>query len=224
VRPDGRLEGADRLSQVLHGTRNHPALHNPATFNVDYPGPGKFIVEVAGVSGHGGAKIRIDLDGRPVLSKDFVDDDQGQETLNKYDGPYAIDVPPGKHTIRVVNDGPDWLFVGYRLTDYRRRSDPGIQVYGLMAESASAGQPAALVWVKNERNNWYYHNQGEELRPIPPSRLTIAGLPDGEYEIQWWDTYQGTITRRAAARSEGGKLVLEPGELLNDVACQVIRR
>lgn len=224
VHPDGRLEPAERLSHVLHGLRNHPTLHNPATFHVDYSKPGKFIIEVSGVSGHGGAKLQVYLDDRQVLSEDFVDDDQSQETLTKYNGPYAIDVPQGKHTVRVVNDGRDWLFVAYTLTDYRRRNDPGIQVYGLVAEKATAGQPAALVWVKNERYNWYFHNQGEELRPVPPSRFTLAGLPDGQYEVQWWDTYQGKVTRREQAQSQGGRLVLQPGELLKDVACKVVRQ
>ena len=43
VRRDGVVEGAERLAKVLHGVRNHPTLHNPATFHVDYAQPGRFI-------------------------------------------------------------------------------------------------------------------------------------------------------------------------------------
>lgn len=223
VHTDGRVEGGDRLSRVLHGQRNHRRLHNPATFQVDYAEAGKFIVEVNGVSGHGGAKLKVYLNGELRIDKVLADNDTSTKTLTQYDGDYPLDVPAGRHEIRVVNDGNDWLFVGYRLPDYRRRTDPGLKAWGLVADSAAAGEPAALVWIKNERYTWYNHNQGETLRAVPATRATLSGLTDGSYEIRWWDTYAGRIIRRENAVAQKGKLVLQVEELLKDVACQVVR-
>ena len=224
ARRDGIVEGGERLAKVLHGVRNHPTLHNPATFHVDYAEPGRFIVSVGGVSGHGGAKLKIYLDGRLEVDEDLADHDASTTTLTQYNGQYAVEMRPGKHEVRVVNDGNDWLYLGYRLTNYRRRSEPAIHVYGLVAEQASSGQPAALVWIKNERYTWYNFNQGEPLGTIPPTRATLDGVPDGDYEIEWWDTYHGNITRRDNANARGRKLVLPIQELTKDVACRVMRK
>jgi hypothetical protein len=225
VHHDGRVEPADRLARVLHGLRNHKDKHNPATFEVDYTNDGKFIVVVTGVSGHGGAKLKVYLDGELKIDKDFADPDgtEKTDTLTQYNGDYAVDMPKGKHTVRVVNDGNDWLYVDYRLPEYRRRTDPGIQVYGLQTDPAKAGGLAAILWVKNERYNWYTHNQGEELRPIPPSRFALSGVPDGAYEVEWWDTYTGASTGRQPATATGGRLTVTLGEFVKDVACKVLK-
>ncbi len=224
ARRDGVVEGAERLAKVLHGVRNHPTLHNPATFHVDYTQSGRFIVTVAGVSGHGGARLKMYLDGQLKVDKDFADTDTSTETLTQYNGQYAVDVPPGKHEVRVVNDGNDWLYLGYRLTNYHLRTEPPLRVYGLTAAQASPGQPAALVWIKNEQYTWYNFNQGEPLGTIPPTRVTLAGIPDGNCEVQWWDTYTGRVTHRDDALTQGGQVILSVPELTKDIACRVLRK
>lgn len=224
VGTNGKLDPADRLTHVLHGLRNHPTLHNPATFKVDYDKPGKSIVQIDGVSGHGGARLKVYLDGDQKLEHDFVDDDDSTKTLTGYNRDYAIEVPEGKHEIRVVNDGNDWLFVTYRLSGYRRRTDPGLQAWALVAERAVESAPVAIVWVKNERYNWYNHSRAEVLRAIPPSRIELKNLADGDYEIEWWDTLEGKVTTRAVANSQGDTLWIEVPELSTDAACKIYRR
>jgi len=179
---------------------------------------------VAGVSGHGGAKLKIYLDGQLKVDKDLADTDESTATLTQYNGQYAVDVPPGKHEVRVVNDGNDWLYLGYRLTNYHLRTEPPLRVYGLTAAQASPGQPAALVWIKNEQYTWYNFNQGEPLGTIPPTRVTLAGIPDGNCEVQWWDTYTGRVTHRDDALTQGGQVILSVPELTKDIACRVLRR
>jgi len=225
VSTDGTVEPEGRLARVFHGTRNHPTLHNPATFEVDYPAAGKFIVTVTGVSGHGGAALKVYLDGALKIDKDFADPDGAgkTDTLNEYNGDYPLDVPQGKHTLRVVNDGNDWLYVQYRLPDYRRRTDPGVQVYALQCDPAKADGLAALVWLKNERYNWFNYVQGEEFRQIAPCQFTLSGVPEGQYEVEWWDTYTGKVTDRQQATAQQGMLTVVAGKLLNDVACKVWR-
>ncbi len=209
---------------MLHGVRNHRKLHNPATFHVDYPELGQFIVEVNGVSGHGGAKLKVYLDGSLKLDKDLADSDSSTKTLTQYDGGYAIDIPAGRHEVRVVNDGNDWLFVGYRLPGYRFREDPGVQAWGLVADRAASGQPTVLLWIKNERYTWYNHNHGETLRTILATRMTLVGVPDGRYRIECWNTCTGQVTACDEAVAKTGKLVLPVAPLAKDAAFKVIRQ
>ena len=224
VHPDGRVEPADRVTRVLHGVRNHPDLHNPATFLVDYQKPGTFVVEVTGVSGHGGAKLKVHLDDQLQIDRDFVDDDKSPETLSKYNGSYSLDVPAGKHQVRVVNDGRDWLLASYRLTGYRQRNDPGLQAWALIAEPAVAHAPVAILWVKNERYNWYNHNQDEPLRTIPATVLYLEDLADGSYELQWWDTYAGKVTSTTKVTAKDGRLRVPVPSLSKDLAAKVLGR
>ncbi|MBN2474869.1 MAG: DUF5060 domain-containing protein [Pirellulales bacterium] len=223
IDPDGQVTPAARLTRVLHGVRNHPALHNPATFEVDYSRPGKFIVQVEGVSGHGGAALKVYLDERLQRDHDFADTDDSTGTLSRYNGDYDVDVPAGKHRIRVVNDGNDWLFVAYALTAYRRRTDPGLQAWALVGTAAPPGAPVALLWVKNERYNWYNHNRGETFRPLAEARVELADLGPGRYQVEWWDTYQGKAVQRVEAVCREGHLSVTVPPLSTDAACKVFR-
>src|ERR1043166_630347 len=73
VARSGNVSHEAELARILHGQRNHPDLHNPQTFDVDYARPGQFVVQVGGVSGYGGAALEIALDGRRMLTRDFPD-------------------------------------------------------------------------------------------------------------------------------------------------------
>jgi hypothetical protein len=223
VHPDGLVENRAALSRVLHGTRNHPALHNPATFLVDYGQAGSFSVRVHGVSGYGGAKLSVALDDRVVLQRDFPDPDEGTATLQQFNGVYRVEVPAGEHRICVVNDGNDWVFVDYVLAGYRRRDDPGLQAYGLVNGSAPAGQVAAILWFKNARHTWYHHNLGLEPGEIAPTRVTLRNVPAGRYTLEWWDTGTGTPGNRTPLEAVGEQLTLAVPALSTDLAAKVYR-
>ncbi len=223
VHADGMVENREALCKVLHGVRNHPTLHNPATFELDYARDGEFVVNVSGVSGYGGANLRIFVDERQVLAKEFPDEDKVTNTLTQFDGRYAVPVPAGRHTVRVANEGNDWVYVSYALPGYRRRTDPGLQVYGLANGSTTPGQVAAILWLKNERHTWYLHNRGVDAGTIPPVLVVLTGLPDGAYAVEWWDTATGKPGERVAVTAAGGKLALTAPAISADVAAKVWR-
>lgn len=221
VSSGGEFTPAERLAKVLHGVVNHPTLHNPPTFQVDYAQSGQFVVDVAGVSGHGGAKLKVYRDDQLLVDRDFADTSPSTDNITEFDGAYPIDVPAGRHAIRVVNDGKDWMYVSYTLKGYRRRTDPALQVWALAADAVPSGAPAALVWLKNERYTWYNCNRGEPMREIPATRIALAGLPEGAYHVEWWDTYTGEITRRDQAACRDGRLPIDVPPLARDAACKV---
>jgi hypothetical protein len=223
VRSDGQVENRAALSRVLHGTGNHPTLHNPATFAVDYSEAGEFVVRVSGVSGYGGAGLKVFVDDRIALEKDFPDADKGTETMLQFNGAYRVNVPAGEHRIRVVNEGKDWVYVDYGLPGYRRRDDPGLQVYGLANRSTTPGQVAAILWLKNERYTWYHHNQGIAPGEIAATRVTLQAIPDGRYAVEWWDTASGKPGSPVAIEAKGQQLVLDVPALSTDIAAKVRR-
>ena len=115
--PRGREARQLVLPGLLHGIRNHADLHAPLKLHVDYRKAGAFGVQLDSHSGWGGANMLIYLDGKLMLRRDFVD--KTERTMYRSSGLYKIDVPGGKHTIIVDNDGADWLRVAsYAFINY----------------------------------------------------------------------------------------------------------
>jgi hypothetical protein len=218
VSPDGRVDPADRLARVLHGTVNHTTLHNPATFQVDFRQAGSFVVHVSGVSGYGGAKLKVWLDDALKVDRDLADTNpQGKnETLTKYNGPVSVEVPPGKHTVKVVNDGKDWMYVDYELKKYRVLSTPNLRVLGQVGSGT-----LALLWIQNRDSTWFKRSQGREPREVPPSKIAFSGLRDGEYAVEWWDTGTGVATETKPASCTNGTITIVTPAVRTDVACKV---
>ncbi|UCH35262.1 MAG: DUF5060 domain-containing protein [Armatimonadota bacterium] len=214
---DGVITDADVLSRLLHGLVNHRDKHNPPTFIVDYPADGAFEVIVSGVSGWGGANLRVRLDDETKLAAEFPDDaPDDHETMQQYDGAYRVEVPAGPHRIMVENEGTDWLYVSYRFVGYL--TAPDVRVVGL------ANSDSALLWIQNKANTWWNALEGFEIAPLAPVCITIADLTDGEYTVEWWDTYSGAPVSTDEVNAEGGKLTIMTSEIPRDAACKVARR
>jgi hypothetical protein len=219
VHRDGRVTPEDRLSRVLHGRVNHPDKHNPATFNVDFPQAGQFIVRVEGVSGYGGGSLQVWTDNQKTLDVNFPDTNPPgrNATLMQYNGAYGVKLPAGKHVIKVENTGKDWIFVGYQLTDYKIQTTPNLRVLGIGDDAT------ALLWMQNKDNTWHRRSLGKEPREVAPSRVTFSGLRDGQYTVEWWDTYQGMVTATQQVRCVNGRLTLNAPAVKTDVACKLRR-
>lgn len=220
IRRDGTVEQTAPLSRVLHGTHNHPTLHNPATFVLDVPAPTRFVVEVGGVSGYGGAALQIALDGQVVLDKAFPDEDEGHDTLNQYDGEYAIDLPAGAHTVVVENLGSDWLYVAYRIPRLLQPAGPPARVLGVI------GERRALLWVQSRLYTWYHATRpGFEPQTIRDLVVTVTGLTPGRWTVERFDTHEGRVTgveeRTVAA---DGELRLALAELTWDAGWRLARQ
>lgn len=215
---DVRVDAA--LSGLLHGTKNHPNLHNPVTFHLDLPRPTQLLVQVSGVSGYGGARLTVRRNEQLVLDKQMTGADgaEKQDTLHQYDGTYAVGIPPGPQTLHVENTGIDWVYVGYQLKRAREARDPPLRVLSLR------GPEAALVWVQNPDHEWYpILAQKQSPRPVQPTVLELPGLADGQYQVTLWDTERGVISRRLLLHAEAGRLSVPLPEIRTDLAVKVGR-
>lgn len=233
VAADGSVNDPDALHDLLQG-RGHPDLRNPPSFIVNYPQPGKFILTVGRVSNSG--LLRIWVDDQLVLERDFpCGEGIGKEFVYRpqwslwesvYDEDVVVNVPAGKHRITVDNDGKDWMQIRrYVFTGCQVVDRPNLLVAGLAArrpgEGGAGGRlEVAILWLQNRESDWYNHGRGE-VPSVPPSVVTLHGLDDGRYEVEWWETWNGAPKRSERVSVEGGRLRLSIGELATDVAAKI---
>ena len=220
VTPEG-ITGQVPVSAVLHGVGNHADCHNPITFACDLDRETTFDVVVSSVSGYGGAKLKVELDGSTYLSRDFNDPDGSAkgDTLHQYDGSYSIKIPAGKHSVVVSNGGQDWLTANYRFRELNPNPDPPLVSW------ASVGNEAAIAWVRVEDRTWTkVCVQKEKTSIAPPTIFTLNGLASGKWRVVLWDTWKGTeITNFPVDVGLDGKIRFDLPAIDTDLAVKAIK-
>jgi hypothetical protein len=222
IQPDGTVADDRRPLQLLHG-RGHPDLINPPTFVVTYPKPGRFTVRVGRVSRSG--LLRITIDNQPPFERELpCGPNLGRESTYRpqwklwettYDESIAVDVPAGRHRIRVENLGGDWVTVsGYTFQGCQVLDRPNVRVCGMR----TAG--LWLLWVQNRDSCWYNRGQAK-VADVAPFGLQIPCLTAGRYRVEWWETWRGKCekTEHLAAGPQG--LRLDFPALASDVALKI---
>ena len=220
VSPEG-ISGQTPVSAILHGTGNHADCHNPITFACDFDRPTTFDVIVSSVSGFGGAKLKIELDGSNYLSRDFADADGGTkgDTLHQYDGTYTVKVPAGKHSVVVTNNGQDWLTATYRFRDLNPLAGPPLVSW------ASVGNDVAISWIRVEDRSWTkVCVQKEKVDSAPPSVFTLNGLASGKWNVILWNTWKGEeISHFPVSVALDGKLKFDLPAIETDIAVKAVK-
>lgn len=217
---DGKLITQGKIAGILHGDVNHADLHNPLTFELNLPHTTRLRIVVSGVSGWGGAHLVCILDGSAILYKPMpgTDPPGKQDTLQQYNGEYAVDVPAGPHTLKIENTGTDWMLVSYMLENAERKTDPDLRLYGMR------GKTVSLIWVQNAMHNYKrIYVTGHQPDPVPPTVLTIPNWPQGKYRARLWDTYAGKETGTQALTVDNKGLRLKLPAIQKDIALKVER-
>ncbi|MEI8282015.1 MAG: hypothetical protein WCG75_06405, partial [Armatimonadota bacterium] len=213
--------GPMTVSSILHGNGNHPDCHNPITFACTLDKPTTFDVIVSGVSGFGGAKLRIDLDGSSYLTREFADPDGNTktETMHQYDGAYTVQIPAGKHTVTVTNNGQDWLMANYRFRDLNPRTTPPLVSW------ATVGDTVAIAWLRVEDRSWTkICVQKEKVAPAPASTFVLDGLSNGNWNVILWDTWKGEEIKSAITKvGLDGKLKFDLPVIDSDIAVKAVK-
>ncbi|MCC7492851.1 MAG: DUF5060 domain-containing protein [Fimbriimonadaceae bacterium] len=218
VRPTGAVQGLTDLSAVQHGVRNHPALHNPVTFDIEFARAGRFEVVVRGVSGYGGAALEVKLNDAVVLAKEFADTNPAgkHETLTEYNGRYAVEVPAGRHKVTVENTGADWFFAEYLLPAYLAVAAPPLRAQGMQ------GPELAFCWVTHTLHTWSRIHEHGAPPAAAPTRLHWP-LPPGRWRVETWDTRQGAVQASAELTAAHDGLLVDLPPLAADLALKAVR-
>jgi hypothetical protein len=208
------------LSCVMHGLGGHANLHNPVTFVADLPETATFAVTIGGVSGHGGARLLLALDGRTERQEVFDDPDgqSGVDLLTQYAGTYTISVPPGRRHVTVENTGTDWLEVKEYGMTWRPRQPP-LRVLGLM------GRTRGLVWVQNLNHTWPAATAKDYApSPVEGALLVLDAVPPGRWRLELWDTQAGSVLHRGTVRvGDSGQLRVPLPSIATDAAFRMER-
>jgi hypothetical protein len=216
VDAQGKVDRPDLPARYIHGLKHHLDLHNPQIFKVTYPEDGQFSLNVEGVSGYGGASLKVWLDSTVALEKDFPQEDNSNNaTIHKFDGEYTIQVPKGHHTIKVENLGTDWFVLTYyRL--FNVKVPVPIQLQGLQ------GDATVIAWVWNTSSVWYSNMIGSKPVKAEGAQLKLWSLRPGQYRVTLFDTYAGKpISSRRVEVS--GDLLLDLPPIERDIAVKVVR-
>lgn len=221
--PDGTIQGGRQPLHLLQG-QGHQDLKNPPTFVVDYPKDGQFIAHVSVVSNSGLLRIWVDdelaLERELPCGEGLGKGSQWREQWNlwetTYDEDIAVPVPAGRHRIRIENFGKDWVRMPtYTFTGCKVLDKPNLLVAGMKTEGL------AMLWLQNRDSSWFNHAGNSEVGRVDPCSLALLDLPNGSYEMEWWETWRGEPSRTETVTVQGRRLPLTLPALETDVAIKL---
>jgi hypothetical protein len=96
-------------------------------------------------------------------------------------------------------------------------SNAGLGVLGL--KNATGG----LFWIQNKEHTWYkVVAEGATPQTVSGATMTVTGLATGDYLVEWWDTYRGTVMgEERVLVDESTTLTVSIPDLQTDIACKV---
>lgn len=212
------------VNAYLHGESKQDMQIEPV-FHVDFPKAGKFVINIDMVSG--GADLAAYLDGKSVLRKElpcgpgsgpwkkslYLKQHDIYQCL--YDEKIAIDVPAGKHTIRLANYGKDWARMkSIKLINYREESFANVRLLGLKVYDTM------IFWIQNKAYDRKALEDGREPPFVRQSSFVITVQP-GDYNVEWWHTLALKPFLFEKISVKDGSLTVSVPDFNMDIACKV---
>lgn len=117
------------------------------------------------------------------------------------------------------NEGEDRRNVNYQYSRGTIELDDGtiLMAQGVMNDRR------ALIWIYDLYRTKF--NQGE-LKPfcVKGASLTLMGMANGEFRIEFWNTRKGEITGVLEVTCKNSELTIQLPEITTDIACKVISK
>ncbi len=194
----GQATPSAPLPSFLHGDA-HRAMCPQIDLSVLFPAAGTVRVRVATVA-RGGANLAILVDGAKAADRAFAAADRDTNPGATVECP----VPAGKHTIRLVNEGADWVrLAGIEMQPY----GPALSAVG------HANDRLVVLWVRHA---------GTDTAPVSGT-VRVLNTKAGGYTVCWWDTVTGKEISRRQVSAVKGLLTLETPPIAADAAVFAIR-
>ncbi len=187
VSKDGREEHNYSLAGFLYGKKWNSQHRSPPNFIVDFDRAGSFVIKTG--SGHGKKpEISIYLNGILVLKED------GHVNTR-----YKINVPSGRHSIKVENTGKDWIGIASYIFE---GIGSAVDAYALVSEDKSS----AVAWLLNHRYNHEEIAFSGLPKAVSGAELSIPHIEAGSYEAQWYDCMTAGLKKSEIVHSDGTNL------------------
>ena len=81
-----------------------------------------------------------------------------------------------------------------------------------------AARDEALVWLLDRAYDWPDGAMEANPAPVDGAKVTLAGISDGTWSVEWWDTLAGKRLAAGEATASGGALQLAPPAFQVDIA------
>jgi hypothetical protein len=210
----GNIGNLSRLSAYVQG-RYHPELRNNPVFIVNLTYSGEAVFHVNSVAS-AGAVLNVYIDGSLNKTVSLPDrDGENDGSANEYNLDVAVQVPAGRHEIRLDNAGNDWFTIDYvRFTRAALKLGKA-RIIGLTNDTF------AIVWIQNKDHTWWNVVNKVPIDAVESVNFELLGFRDGEYAVEWWNTYTGEIIRRDTVQAANGKILLTIERLEKDIAIKL---
>jgi hypothetical protein len=217
IEVDGKVTNVSQLSSFIHG-KAHPELKNNPTFIVSLPYGGEAVIHVNSVS-RSGATLDVYVDDLLVESRVFKDiDGKNDAEAEEYNLDVKVAVPPGLHKLRFDNSGGDWLTFDYVKFTNAVAKQSKLRVIGLKNDTMS------LIWVQNKDHTWWNVVNNMSIEPIEKVEVELSGFKDGNYVIEYWDTYSGVVMKTEEVVAVDGEIHLIIEDVKKDIALKIYRK
>ena len=183
------------------------------TFNVNLPETTQVYAAIIGtpISSYTNGILQALVDGEEVYNS-------GNLLNNDYVTKHKFTIPAGKHTVVIRNaseKAPFWLgWIGFENVTSR-----------VVAEGA-VGENNSIIYVRDTKtvySDMLYNNYVPPL--ISGATVELTGLKDGEYDLIWWDTYNGVeVSHQNIAVQNGKAPVVEVPTFSKDIAAKIMRK
>jgi hypothetical protein len=82
----------------------------------------------------------------------------------------------------------------------------------------------ALVWLLDRACDWPDGAMESNPASVTGAKVTLAGVDDGAWSVEWWDTLSGKRVAEVEATASGGNLRLQPPAFQADIAGRLKKR
>jgi hypothetical protein len=124
------------------------------------------------------------------------------------------DLYPHFTAVRRYTEGVPWDTAGFEPAAAKSDTDQ-------LRAMALRGKGIALLWLHNRQHTWWHVVEGNRIEPVRGAVVTLPGLEDGLWQIEWWDTWTGEVTGREVREAVDGTLPLPVKALRRDAAAKI---
>ncbi len=196
---DGAVPPASNLSNRIYGTRSNILGNRPQTFILTAPTATTLTIAIENVAQN--AVLQIILDNQIY-------------TTLEVSSSTSINVPlsGGEHRLTLDNLGEGWIEFDY--IEIQAYVTP-LRVQAL----ADRTNGVALAWIHHRDFTW----QNTSEITAETYYLLLPNLPEGVYQVEFWDTLTGNVLGQELLSTQNGSLQIALLPITSDLAIRAVR-